>query len=134
MQRIDAQLVDFRWRWQAAAWIAALAVAFVGMADLFAEWSPDLATTYLVWLCLGVVAWFLVRQRRDSSPSTVGVAEWTWLDTACAAGIGSVALSLSIITAAAMGPLPPAYHDEYSYLFGAQTLLSGRVTWPSLAP
>lgn len=27
--------------------------------------------------------------------------------------------------------LPPAFHDEYSYLFQAETFLAGRVVWPS---
>src|SRR5207342_1934219 len=27
--------------------------------------------------------------------------------------------------------LPPAYHDEYSYLFQARTFLAGRVSFPS---
>ncbi len=29
------------------------------------------------------------------------------------------------------GDLPPAYHDEYSYLFQAQTYLAGRLSYPS---
>lgn len=29
------------------------------------------------------------------------------------------------------GELPPAYHDEYSYLFQAQTMLAGRWSYPS---
>ena len=29
------------------------------------------------------------------------------------------------------GSLPPAYHDEYSYLFQAKTFLAGRVSFPS---
>lgn len=31
----------------------------------------------------------------------------------------------------AMGDLPPAYHDEYSYLFQAKTFLAGRTSFPS---
>lgn len=30
-----------------------------------------------------------------------------------------------------LGNLPPAYHDEYSYLFQAETLLAGRTSFPS---
>lgn len=30
-----------------------------------------------------------------------------------------------------LGDLPPAYHDEYSYLFQAETLLAGRTSTPS---
>jgi hypothetical protein len=32
------------------------------------------------------------------------------------------------------GPLPPAYHDEYSYLFQAETFRAGRVSFPSFEP
>ncbi len=32
------------------------------------------------------------------------------------------------------GDLPPAYHDEYSYLFQAATFLAGRVSYPSYEP
>jgi hypothetical protein len=126
----DAPTAGIGWRWQAAAWLAAVAVAILGMTDAIAEWTPDLATAYFVWLCVGAVSWFLVRQRRASSSVGLPRARWTFVDTGCAVGIGAVALLLSIATAAAIGPLPPAYHDEYSYRFGAQTLLAGRLTWP----
>lgn len=32
------------------------------------------------------------------------------------------------------GDLPPAYHDEYSYLLQAKTFLAGRTSWPSPEP
>lgn len=128
-----ASAAGIGWRWQAAAWIAALAVSVVGMMDVIAEWSPELATTYFVWLLAGGVGWFLIRHRRASSPKIEQTTAWTAVDTGAAMLIAGVALALSLITAAAIGPLPPAYHDEYSYLFEAQSLLAGRMTWPSHA-
>src|SRR5690606_32850750 len=52
------------------------------------------------------------------------------------------AFGLSLLVAAAgwgmawyvaqqFGDLPPAYHDEFSYLFQAETFLAGRVSYPS---
>ena len=32
------------------------------------------------------------------------------------------------------GSMPPAYHDEYSYLFQAETFLAGRTAFPSQGP
>lgn len=33
----------------------------------------------------------------------------------------------------AFSDLPPAYHDEYSYLLQARTFLAGRISWPGMA-
>ncbi len=45
--------------------------------------------------------------------------------------VGSVSLAASAAVGSKFGDLPPAYHDEYSYLFQAETFLAGRVSFPS---
>jgi hypothetical protein len=55
-----------------------------------------------------------------------------------AMGVLSLLMSLSVSRMgvgpneqSTFGQLPPAYHDEYSYLFQARTFLAGRVSFPS---
>jgi hypothetical protein len=120
--------------WLLAAWLAALAVCGLGMLDRVAEWSAELATYTAVWLLTGAVAWFLVRDdyiAPQTAPSEPAVQRWTMFDAVLALLFGGLALTLCVVTAVQLGPLPPAYHDEYSYLFGAQSVLAGRWTWPS---
>lgn len=47
--------------------------------------------------------------------------------------VGAVSLAASLAVGAHFDDLPPAYHDEYSYLFQARTFLAGRVSYPSHA-
>lgn len=45
--------------------------------------------------------------------------------------IAAVSWGTSAWTGSHFDSLPPAYHDEYSYLFQARTFLAGRVSYPS---
>jgi len=45
--------------------------------------------------------------------------------------VAATSLTASLAVGARFDDLPPAYHDEYSYLFQAQTFLAGRVSYPS---
>jgi hypothetical protein len=45
--------------------------------------------------------------------------------------VGTVSLAASATVGSHFDDLPPAYHDEYSYLFQARTFLAGRVSFPS---
>ena len=65
-----------------------------------------------------------------------------WFAIGAAAFVSCVSLAMSAWTASlpvldddptAWGDLPPAFHDEYSYLFQAETLLGGRFAYPSHA-
>ena len=44
---------------------------------------------------------------------------------------GGVSFAVSVGVGSRFDGLPPAYHDEYSYLFQAETFLAGRVSFPS---
>lgn len=119
-------------RWQVAAWLAALSLCWLGLQGLVAEWQPDLALLEFGWLLLAPVVWGLGWSR--SAPITGKTTDRTPVgrtDLLATAAIAGVALGLSLLTAAECGDLPPAYHDEYSYLFQAQTLLDGRWSWES---
>ncbi len=131
------------WGWQLLAWSAAVALSSWGFLGAFAEWPTDLALTTLGWLLLGPVAWFLTLRSmalsgRHSSTSNDGPEasdhenmKIAWHDGLASLIIGSVAFGLSVATALPQWSLPPAYHDEYSYVFQAETLLAGRFSWPS---
>lgn len=47
--------------------------------------------------------------------------------------VAATSLAASLAVGARFDDLPPAYHDEYSYLFQARTFLEGRVSYPSHA-
>ncbi len=47
--------------------------------------------------------------------------------------VAATSLGSSIAVGSRFDKLPPAYHDEYSYLFQAETFLAGRVSFPSHA-
>ncbi|MBM82688.1 MAG: hypothetical protein CMJ78_19165 [Planctomycetaceae bacterium] len=51
--------------------------------------------------------------------------------TSLATSIGIANQSVAENSDQLLGDLPPAYHDEYSYLFQAKTLLAGRLSYPS---
>ncbi len=120
--------------WQLLAWFAAIVLSWWGFQGRFADWSTDLALATLGWLLLGPIAWLLVRQRRRPAVSVAATSRSiTAQDLSASLIIGGLAFALSVMTAIPQWSLPPAYHDEYSYLFQAETLLAGRFSWPSAA-
>ncbi len=116
---------------QLLAWLFAVAACVAGMMNLIAEWSTELATIQFLLLAIAPILWMVERRRTvktviERSPKAT---EWrAWL------AAGMVALT-SLCTCRLVGrdmlDLPPAYHDEYSYLFQAKTLLKGTFSVPS---
>ncbi len=141
---------------QVAAWIVGLLIVvpnewsrFVHAqpaADRFIGWLINVdvdRTVYLPLLIIAPAIWFVRRRvtagssspRKDQrsvtrswiaawiGPAVVAAASWStsaWI----------AALPVPRHDALRMIDLPPAYHDEFSYLFQAKTFLAGRMSFP----
>ena len=99
----------------------------------------------LVWLVLLLAApllWWIDGRRQTSwglgrQIGSLGRRAWgqTGLNAIRALCLSALVGAVSLVASASVGArfdnLPPAYHDEYSYLFQAQTLLAGHLSYPS---
>ena len=102
------------------------------------EWLLSARTESLVWLALlltGPIAWYWPsstvarwnpsrRMTQEDRPSRA----WLW-----GLGLALAGMLVAFQTGSRFRNLPPALHDEFSYLFQAQTFLAGR-TWFSSPP
>jgi hypothetical protein len=114
------------------------------------SWFLQAEYDTLVYLAFLMTAPFVWWWQGNQSQSRSGVKTWLvklcdWLFGAPAglkvsagrrpailsALIGLTSLATSASIGARFDHLPPAYHDEYSYLFQAETFLAGRVSFPS---
>ena len=129
--------------------------------DGWATWILDFnvdTTPYLVLFLLAPAVWLIRRPlfRRkwswlefmagclwgsggDRSPDESSSVLSAWVLGLSVAAV-SCAVSLRVASQpidgerpSTFGQLPPAYHDEYSYLFQARTFLAGRLWFPSHA-
>ncbi|MFG0335977.1 MAG: ArnT family glycosyltransferase, partial [Maioricimonas sp. JB049] len=106
------------------------------------------AGPWIVLLLLAPIAWNL-RWRIPGRTLRSVVRGWMvephgdGTDSGWGAGLRAAGLTLVVIVVAfassravdaAFGELPPAYHDEFSYLFQAKTFLAGRVSYPGFEP
>jgi hypothetical protein len=97
----------------------------------FAWWSRSgliIHRADLVRRCTGAWAKWCEPIDRSASPVSKGVQVRDW---SLAVSIGVLSVVMSWQVGRALGDLPPAFHDEYSYLFQAKTLLAGRLSFPS---
>lgn len=113
------------------AWGLGLAIALLGMLDLIGNFDYTLATAYFVLLLTAPVVWIASRpaeppQRMEAAPWLSRISPWR-----LAAAVGLVSLGTSAFVGQQFDGLPPAYHDEYSYLFQARTFLAGELAFPS---
>lgn len=106
------------------------------MAGPTADWFPFAPLLILVVLCSAIrsprrrntdkkskLAIWLSQSARDQSRS---LSAW-----GTALLIGGLAFVVARQAEAPYSELPPAYHDEFSYLFQAETYLQGRLAFPS---
>jgi len=119
--------------WIIAAWLAGLAVCWFGLQDAIAEWSGDEALLEFGWLLFAApVCWMVTRSSAlKSTAADDADRSITRLDLFAIGVVMLIAFGMAAWTGQRYVGLPPAYHDEYSYLFLAESLLQGRWTWPS---
>lgn len=117
---------------QLVAWLLGLLAAGVGAVDLLANWDPNLALIDFVLLAMAPLVWM----QRPQPDAASRLRFWwnrdgqsrAWL--LCGV-VGLTSLAVSTWIGRHFTGLPPAYHDEYSYLFQARTFLAGRIWFPS---
>ncbi len=117
----------FRWSDEEARDVALTA----WLCGRTADWLP-----YAPWLLLAPVLWKVRRTVPGgmTPPTNCGPVAPTLATWLSALGIAGLSLLVSILAARRFGGMPPAYHDEFSYLFQAETFLAGRAWFPSFEP
>ncbi|MGL4462090.1 MAG: ArnT family glycosyltransferase, partial [Planctomycetia bacterium] len=78
-----------------------------------------------LWLAALPLAWLL-----KAAPPPAGRDPTAWNAFVCATVCGAAAVAVAAGCGWSARHLPPLYHDEFSYLFQAQTFLAGRVGHP----
>ena len=129
-------------RW--AVWLAwgaglALVLAFEIPTQVeLADEGPVWVTGQTLWVLLfGALPLVMLARRYVSSLGAAlgwglrGAARVLRHDGVYAVLVGAVAAALSVWANWGTWTWPPAYHDEFSYLFQAKTLLAGRLYYPS---
>jgi hypothetical protein len=136
---------------QVAAWSAGIALillsSFGELAGVrFEVFSIEVTVVYAILLICAPVFWFAGRNSRSILSR---IQKWLILSTnegtlslpyrrfIFAVLIGLTSLGMSVLVSEKFqdtgngDTLPPAYHDEYSYLLQAKTFLTGRFSVPS---
>lgn len=105
---------------------------------LLSDWNVD-TTLPAVLFALLPIFWFVTVRPAQTPESTATERPRRARDLLTCVALAGLSLLASWMVAerrvgardqSAFGDLPPAYHDEYSYLFQARTFLAGRTSFP----
>ena len=116
---------------QLTAWGLGLLACVAAMLDRIGEWAPSLAQIQILGLALAPVFYMLPSRRRGQETLLATNSAYSPMDWKLCLLLGGVSFFVTAGIGKQFGDLPPAYHDEFSYLFQARTLLAGRFSFPS---
>ncbi|MBL4883793.1 MAG: hypothetical protein JKY95_04535 [Planctomycetaceae bacterium] len=105
-------------------WLIVLPVVYTWRFHLADPQSP-LAVRVESWLQAGKYTRVLERDERKQSPVAY---DPRWLKVTVSLIVAVTGLLSAAYVGQQFGDLPPAYHDEYSYLFQVETFSAGHVT------
>ncbi len=119
------------WFIQLAAWGAGLGLCVYGLLGTIPAWSFAYALMLLIVLAVAPICWMGALRRQNVAAASTAESVSPLRRTVTAILLAGCSLGISDWTAQLIGDWPPAYHDEYSYLFQAKTFLDGRTWLPS---